>query len=52
MFERRTLKALIREAFADVEYPGDWCLRDSDEGEEPALVEREFTGKFVVQIAD
>jgi hypothetical protein len=45
MFERKTLKALIHEAFADVEYPGDWCLRDSNEGEEPLLVEREFTGK-------
>jgi len=45
MSEQETLKALIREAFSDVEYPGDWCLRDSDEGEEPYLLEQEFKGK-------
>jgi hypothetical protein len=35
----------IREAFADVEYPGDWCLRGSNEGDEPYLLEEEFKGK-------
>ena len=38
-------KAKIRRAFANVEYPGDWCLRGSNEGEEPYLLEKEFTGK-------
>ena len=32
-------------AFAAVEYPGDWCLRDSNEGDEPHLLEKEFAGK-------
>ncbi|HEX7111208.1 MAG TPA: DUF6714 family protein [Mizugakiibacter sp.] len=39
------LKAAIHEAFADVEYPGDWCLVDSREGKEPLLLEQEFRGK-------
>jgi hypothetical protein len=43
--EADALKDLIRSAFADVKYPGNWCLRDSDEGEEPALLEAEFSGK-------
>src|SRR5262245_42174703 len=33
------LKALIRQAFAEVEYPGDWCLRGSNDGDEPYLLE-------------
>jgi hypothetical protein len=32
-------------AFAGVKYPGDWCLRGSDEGDEPYLVAEEFKGK-------
>jgi hypothetical protein len=40
-----SLIAMIQQAFADVEYPGDWCLRGSNEGEEPFLLEREFAGK-------
>jgi hypothetical protein len=32
-------------AFVAVEYPGDWCLRDSNEGHEPYLLEEEFKGK-------
>jgi hypothetical protein len=40
-----SLEDRIREAFADVEYPGDWCLRGSNEGEEPYLLEKEFRGK-------
>jgi len=28
-----------------VEYPGDWCLRGSNEGDEPYLLEQEFEGK-------
>ena len=35
----------IVHAFANVEYPGDWCLRESDEGLEPFAVERAFRGK-------
>jgi hypothetical protein len=38
-------KAMIRSAFAGVEYPGDWCLRGSNEGDEPYLLEQEFKGK-------
>jgi hypothetical protein len=39
------IRAKIRSAFANLEYPGDWCLRGSSEGEEPYLVEKEFKGK-------
>jgi guanosine-3',5'-bis(diphosphate) 3'-pyrophosphohydrolase len=39
------IKTQIHEAFADVEYPGDWCLIQSREGTEPALLEEEFRGK-------
>jgi hypothetical protein len=40
-----TVKAQIRDAFKDVEFPGDWCLRGSNEGDEPYLLEQEFAGK-------
>lgn len=43
--DRDTLKAQIVSAFESVEYPGDWCLRGSNEGDEPYLVEEEFKGK-------
>ena len=39
------VKSQIREAFAAVEFPGDWCLVNSREGSEPMLLEREFKGK-------
>jgi hypothetical protein len=39
------LKARIAAAFANVEYPGDWCLVNSREGEEPMLLAREFAGR-------
>ena len=39
------VKAAIRGAFAEVEYPGDWCLRGGNEGEEPYLLEADFKGK-------
>jgi len=39
------IKAMIRDAFASVTYPGDLCLRGSSDGEEPYLLEREFAGK-------
>jgi len=35
----------IKEAFSHVKYPGDWCLRGSNEGDEPDLLEKEFKGK-------
>lgn len=39
------LKSTIRAAFAAVAYPGDGCLRGSNEGDEPFLLEQEFKGK-------
>lgn len=39
------LKTQVRDAFSDVEFPGDWCLRGSNEGDEPFLLEQEFQGK-------
>lgn len=39
------LIALIREAFADVEYPGDFALRGSNLGTEPCEVEEAFRGR-------
>ena len=40
-----TVKQQIHDAFGDVKYPGDWCLRGSNEGDEPYLLENEFKGK-------
>lgn len=40
-----TLKSQIQAAFAAGAYPGDACLRGSDEGVEPFRVERDFRGK-------
>lgn len=45
MINTDDLKSQIREAFAHVTFPGDWCLRDSNEGDEPFLVEQAFRGK-------
>jgi len=45
MVDREALAAQIAKAFAPVEYPGDWCLRGSNEGDEPYLLEKEFKGK-------
>jgi hypothetical protein len=42
----------ISAAFAAVEYPGDWCLRDSNEGDEPYQVEEEFKGKTDWRVLD
>jgi hypothetical protein len=39
------LKAQIQAAFSRVEPPGDWCLRGSDEGDEPFEVEEAFKGR-------
>src|SRR6185295_18436858 len=39
------LKEQITQAFADVERPGNYALRGSNEGEEPFLLEAEFADK-------
>jgi hypothetical protein len=44
MTEREKVIAQITKAFAAVEYPGDWKLRDSNVGNEPYLLEQEFRG--------
>lgn len=45
MNDKEAIAAQIAMAFASVEHPGDWCLRGSNEGEEPYLLEQEFKGK-------
>lgn len=40
-----TVEAKIVSAFATVEYPGDWCLRGSNEGDEPYLLDKDFAGR-------
>ena len=40
-----SVKAQIREAFADVPYPGDGSLINSNEGDEPFRVENDFRGE-------
>jgi hypothetical protein len=45
MLAPAAVKAQIHAAFVAAEYPGDWCLRGSNEGDEPYLVEQEFRGK-------
>lgn len=42
---RDSLKSEIAQAFSNVVYPGDWCLKGGTEGEEPFLLEKEFKGK-------
>ena len=36
------LKAKIETAFASVEPPPHWCITNSNEGEDPALLQQEF----------
>ena len=45
MHDKDAVIARIASAFAAVEYPGDWCLRGGNEGDEPFLLEKEFKGK-------
>jgi hypothetical protein len=52
MDDKEKVEAQITSAFAAVEYPGDWCLRGSNEGDEPYLVEKEFKGKTDWRILD
>ena len=42
----------ILSAFSSVRYPGDLCLRRSNEGDEPFLLEDEFKGKSDWRILD
>lgn len=42
----------IRQAFADVDYPGDDDLTDSTYGEEPAALKEEFRGKTDWRVLD
>jgi len=45
MNDLASVKARIEQAFAEVAFPGDWCLINSREGTEPGLLEQEFKGK-------
>lgn len=45
MATKDELIQLIKEAFRGNRYPGDNCLRNSDQGDEPYLLEEEFKGK-------
>ncbi|MBE7505748.1 MAG: hypothetical protein HS101_05605 [Planctomycetia bacterium] len=45
MDSKHDVRQMIQEAFSGVRHPGDWCLRGSDEGDEPFLTEEEFSGK-------
>jgi hypothetical protein len=45
MPDSEAVKSQIQKAFVNVEFPGDWCLRDNNEGKEPYLLEQEFKGK-------
>lgn len=46
MDDKEEVVAQIASAFASVEHPGDWCLCDSNEGNEPYLLKKEFKGKI------
>ena len=52
MSAKQKVIAQTVQAFAAVRYPGDWCLRGSNEGNEPYLVEQEFKGKTDWQALD
>ena len=45
MLDKESVQAQILQAFEANEYPGDWCLRGGNEGDEPYLLEQEFRGK-------
>lgn len=45
MSDLEPIEAQIRSAFADVKFPGDWCLSGSKEGDEPRLLDEEFKDK-------
>lgn len=50
--DTEALKTRVRQAFSQVEFPGEWCLRGSNEGDEPYLMEEEFKGKSDWQAID
>jgi len=52
MDDKKKVEAQITSAFAATEYPGDWCLRGSSEGDEPYLLEEEFKGKTDWRVLD
>jgi uncharacterized protein DUF6714 len=52
MINLASVKAEIEKAFAGVEFPGDWCLINSREGNEPLLLEQEFKGKDDWRVLD
>jgi hypothetical protein len=52
MHDKERIVEQIVAAFAAVEYPGDWCLRDGNEGDEPYLLEAEFKGKADWRVLD
>ncbi len=43
--DKEAVKALIRSAFVHVKYPATACLVNSDQGDEPELVEKAFKDK-------
>jgi hypothetical protein len=43
--DRDRVKALIIEAFATVERPGNWAVAGSPEGDDPQRLEEEFRDK-------
>jgi hypothetical protein len=47
---KTAIKQAIQQAFSQVDYPGDYCLAKGNEGEEPALLTKEFQGKNDWQI--
>jgi hypothetical protein len=52
MTEAYELKKVIRIAFLSVKYPGNWCLRGSNEGEEPYLLEDAFKDRNDWELLD
>jgi hypothetical protein len=42
MLDREAVIEQIVSAFSGTTYPGDWCLRGGNEGDEPYLVEQAF----------
>jgi len=47
-----SIKDQIREAFVHATYPGDDCLRASNQGDEPYLLAEEFRGKTDWRLLD
>lgn len=43
--QKALLIEAIKAAFAEVEFPGNWCLQRSHEGDEPFAVAEDFKDK-------